>query len=122
LAHGMISCMTSLAVRAEPWTLGMWAPHEEGWVTQTVTSRVEFLLDGVSLSELNPVDSEPEPVSVFEVADAADAVRTMLGEASLPNDFLPEGRLPVLTCECGDPGDGSLTVRLSRTGDTVIWD
>jgi hypothetical protein len=46
----------------------------------------------------------------------------MLGEASLPNDFLPEGGLPVLTCECGDPGDGSLTVRLPRTGDTVIWD
>jgi hypothetical protein len=114
--------MTSLAVRVEPWALGMWAPQEEGWVTQTVTSRVEFLLDGRPLSELNPVDSEPEPVSVFEVTEPSEAVRIMLGEASLPNDFLSEDRLTVLTCECGDPGDGSLTVRLSRTDDTVIWD
>jgi hypothetical protein len=114
--------MTSLAVRAEPWALGMWAPHEEGWITQTVTSRVEFVLDGHPLSELKPVDSEPEPVSVFEVTEASEAVRIMLGEVSLPNDFLAEDRLTLLTCECGDPGDGSLTVRLSRTDNTVIWD
>lgn len=114
--------MTSLEVRAEPWTQGMWSPQENGWATQTVTSRVEFLLDGRSLSELNPVDAKPEPVSVFEVVDATEAVKIMLGEAILPNDFIPDGRIPLLTCECGDPSDGSLTVRFSRTGGMVVWD
>ncbi|GAA1675924.1 hypothetical protein GCM10010977_22090 [Citricoccus zhacaiensis] len=114
--------MTSLGVRPEPWALGMWAPYDKGWVTQKVVSRIEFLLDGRPLSELNPVDAEPEPVSLFEVTDAANAAKIMLGEASLPNDFLSEDRLTLLTCLCGDPGDGSLTVRLSRTGDELVWD
>lgn len=85
-------------------------------------SRIEFLLDGRPLSELNPVDAEPEPVSLFEVTGAANAAKIMLGEASLPNDCLSGDRLTLLTCQCGDPGDGSLTVRLSRTGDELVWD
>ena len=36
--------------------------------------------------------------------------------------FPPAGRLPLLVCPCGDPGEGTLTVRLTLTEDIVVWD
>ena len=34
----------------------------------------------------------------------------------------PRGRLHVRMCGCGVPGCWSLTARISRTGDEVVWD
>jgi hypothetical protein len=107
-------------MRVQPWVDTFVA--RDKWVTRRVESRVEFFLDGRALSEVSAVDAEPERVTVFNLVETNQAIDILLGRASYPDGFPPAGRLPLLICPCGDSSEGTLTVRLSLTEDTVTWD
>jgi hypothetical protein len=94
----------------------------DAWITREVHSRVEFVLDGRAVSEIGGADARPDTVTVFHLNDKRLATDVLMGRAPLTDSFLPAGRLPLLVCPCGDPGEGTLTVRLSLTPDTVTWD
>ncbi|MGW9552697.1 hypothetical protein ACWG8W_16775 [Citricoccus zhacaiensis] len=79
-------------------------------------------MDGQAVSDLNPIEASPELVTVFELVDNEDAADILLGREVLTDGFPPAGRLPLLVCPCGEPGEGTLTVRVTLTEDTVVWD
>lgn len=112
--------MTSLGSRVQPWV--DLSVLRDDWVTCRVESRVDFLVDGRAVSDLNPIDASPERVTVFDLVDTEVANDILLGRAILTEEFPPARRLPLLVCPCGDPGEGTLTVRLTLTEDTVVWD
>jgi len=118
----MIWSMTSLEIRVQPWVTLAGGPDMPAWVTRRVESRVEFVLDGRTVSDLGGADDHPETVTVFNLDDKRLAADVLMGRAPLTDWFPPTGRLPLLVCPCGDPGEGTLTVRLSLTKDTVTWD
>lgn len=114
--------MTSLEIRVQPWVTPAGGPDMDRWVTRRVEFRVEFVLDGRTVSDLGEADARPNTVTVFDLGDRKRAADVLRGRAALTDSFPPVGRLPLLLCPCGDPGEGTLTVRLSRTADTVTWD
>jgi hypothetical protein len=112
--------MTSLGSRVQSWV--DLSVLRDDWVTCRVESRVDFLVDGRAVSDLNPIDASPEHVTVFDLVDTEVANDILLGRADLTEGFPPAGWLPLLVCPCGDPGEGTLTVRLTLTEDIVVWD
>lgn len=114
--------MTSLQIRVEPWVDAPGGSARDTWVTRRVECRLEFVLNGHAVSDLNPIDASPQHVTVFDLGDKRRAADVLMGRAPLTDSFPPTGRLPLLVCPCGDPGEGTLTVRLSLTQDTVTWD
>jgi len=115
--------MTSLEIRSRPWAGPFAGPAAEEWTTRRVESRVEFIVDGRPVSELGGIDADLEHVTVFDLADVGLAADVLMGRARLTDSaFPPTGRLPLLVCPCGDPREGTLTVRLSLAKDKVTWD
>ncbi|MGO3342673.1 MAG: hypothetical protein ACTIK1_09940 [Glutamicibacter arilaitensis] len=87
-----------------------------------MNSRVEFVLDGCGLTDLIGPDALSGYVSIFDASDIKLAAEVLMGRTRLTDYFPSEGRIPLLFCSCGDPGEGAMTVRLSITKDTVTWD
>lgn len=114
--------MTSLGSRVQPWVVPSTGPDGQAWATCNVESRVDFVVDGRPVSELNPIEASPEHVTVFDLVDNEAAADILLGREVLTEGSPPAGRLPLLVCPCGDPGEGTLTVRVTLTEDTVVWD
>lgn len=120
--RGMIGAMTSLQIGLRPWVTPAGGLDADTWITRTVESRIEFSLDGRSVSELARAGDHIETVTIFDLDDKMLAAEVLLGQAVLSDGFPGPGRIPLMLCPCGDPGEGSLTVRLSLTDDTAIWD
>jgi hypothetical protein len=114
--------MATLQISVQPWTHLVVGLDRGEWDTRYVKSRVEFVLDGRGVTELFDFDALSGMVSIFDASDIKLATEVLLGRARLTDYFPPEGRIPLLFCSCGDPGEGAITVRLSITEDTVTWD
>lgn len=114
--------MTSLEIRVQPWVDTSGSLDTDTWATCNVESRVEFVLDGRTVSDLCGINAIPEQVTLFDVKDRELATDVLMGQRPLPDWFPTAGRIPLLVCPCGDPTEGKLTVRLSFDNDTVIWD
>lgn len=112
--------MTSLSVTTAP----VIANEADGkWEVREVSRRVEFVLDGRTLSSLlaeSGIDSLKYRVTPFE-ADSLDPVAVLSGRTPY-EEWMPDAdRVPLLVCSCGDLNCGALTVRLSRHDDDVEW-
>lgn len=114
--------MASLQISVQPWTHSVVGFDRGEWETCHVESRVEFVLDGRAVTELFGFDALSGKVSIFDASDIKLATEVLMGRARLTDYFPPEGRIPLLFCSCGDPGEGAITVRLTMTKDTVTWD
>ncbi|MGO3762173.1 MAG: hypothetical protein ACTJF3_13470 [Glutamicibacter arilaitensis] len=114
--------MASLQIGVQPWTHSVVGFDRGEWETCHVNSRVEFVLDGCGLTDLIGPDALSGYVSIFDASDIKLAAEVLMGRARLTDYFPSEGRIPLLFCSCGDPGEGVMTVRLSITKDTVTWD
>jgi len=113
--------MTSLGVQLVPWADASPLFDDRAWTTCRVTSRVEFTIDGISVTTFSNVDAPPEHVSVFDVAAAQEAVAIMLGITVLDEEFPARERLPLLVCPCGEAGEGVLSVQLTVGSEEVVW-
>jgi len=92
------------------------------WDTCTVRSRLEFILDGTDLTELIGADPFSGDVSIFDASDPKLAQDVLGGKSRLTDYFPAEGRIPLIFCACGDPGEGAITARLTTSEDAVTWD
>jgi hypothetical protein len=89
---------------------------------KTGRSYLDFVIDGVSLSE-RFTSAGFDLVGVFSTSWIAEANKTALRRLLLEgsSDF-PNGRCSVFVCrECGDLGCGAISVHISASDDTVIW-
>ncbi len=92
------------------------------WHACIVGSRLEFVLDGTDLSELIHADPFRGDVSIFDATDIKLAQDVLLDRERMDDEFPVSGRIPLMFCSCGDPGEGALTARLTIIEDTVTWD
>lgn len=112
--------MTSFSVST---ALSIANEHDGKWVVREVSNRVDFVLDGFSLSDLveaTEIGGLDYQVTPFELT-YIDARSVMAGEAPF-QEWIPDtSRIPLLVCPCGDLCCGALTVRLSRDTTGVEW-
>lgn len=112
--------MTSLSVSTAP----VIANESDGkWWAREVRQRVEFVLDGRTLSDLleqGGFEGVEYMVTPFETV-ALDPVAVLAGQTPY-EDWIPDtSRVPLLVCPCGDLYCGAVTVRMSRHHDKVEW-
>lgn len=104
--------MTSIGVRSVPWADTLRSSEGGPWVTCKVESRVEFVIDDKTVTDLGQIDAQSEHVTLVDITDSKRASGILMGRFRLDEDFPPVGGLPLLGCPCSNPGEGSLTVRL----------
>jgi hypothetical protein len=97
--------------------------HDGKWVVRQVSNRVDFVLDGISLSSLveaTEIGGLEYQVTPFELT-TIDARSILAGEAPFEESISDTSRTPLLVCPCGDLLCGALTVKLSRDTKGVAW-
>lgn len=114
--------MTSIGVQLVPWVDASPLFDDHAWTTCKVESRVEFTIDGTTVTNCSNIDATPEHVSVFDVTESQKAAAIMLGTAVLDEEFPAKERLPLLVCPCGEAGEGVLSVQLTVGSEEVVWD
>jgi hypothetical protein len=97
--------------------------HNGEWVVRQVSNRVDFVLDGLSLSglvEATDIGGLDYQITPFELT-SIDARSVMAGEAPF-EEWIPDAsRIPLLMCPCGDLLCGALTVKLTQDINGVEW-